>query len=173
MGDCDCHLLLGNFVQCFLDLLLIPSVECGSGLVQQKYFGVFQECPCNCESLLLSSWNLAACRACKCFEFILETVYEIVSFCLPQGDVDFLLRRRFLSEKQVLLQSSCEEDRLLTDVPDLLSQPINVEVSEVDAVKCNLSLIGVIESHHKLKNGRFSASRLADKGSGLTVYLQR
>jgi hypothetical protein len=60
----------------------------------------------------------------------------------------------------VALDSSGEQGRLLTDETDLGSQPLEVQITEVNAVEENTTSEGIVEALNK-SNGR----RLARSGS--------
>lgn len=100
--NCDSHFFLRDFVESALNEFLVPSVERGSGFVQEEYPWILQKSPRDRESLLLSARNLASRRACKGFEFVFETVDEVVGLRLPQCVVDLLLSGGLFAEEQIL-----------------------------------------------------------------------
>ena len=61
----------------------------------------------------------------------------------------------------------------MADVADLISEPAEIEISEIIAVEIYSSLAGIVESHNQLEDGRFSAARLADQSGAIQIELYR
>lgn len=84
-------------------------------------------------------------------------MHKLLRLGLGQSPFDFFLSCILFSEKQVIFYGSGEQEGLLTHVPDLPSQPLQVDVSEVDSIQVHISFVRVVVSENELHYGALSA----------------
>jgi hypothetical protein len=167
--DAQADEVLPHFLQSVHDLPFIMSVQSRRRLVQQQQPRPLQQRPRDRYPLLLSARQHASLGAHVGFEPLPQLRDEAPGLRLPQRLLHLLLRGVALAQEHVLADRGREEDGLLSHVADLSPQPLEVEVSEVDAVEVNGALVGVVEAHYQLEDGRLSAARAADEGGVLAV----
>jgi hypothetical protein len=143
-----------------LYVLFIGSVQGGSGFVQQQNRRAFQEGPRDGHPLFLPTRKLSPATADVGPNSITELHHKLQQLRTPQRFDQLLLACASLPNEQILPDRRGEEQRLLSDVPDLPSQPRQVELPQVDSVQRNPSLIRVVEAHHHLEDGRLAAAGL-------------
>ena len=78
-----------------------------------------------------------------------------------------------ISEKEIFLNGGREENWFLANVADDLSEPDHVDLSEIDSIDKDSSLVGVIESHYELQNCGLSTAGLSDQGCFVEIEAHR
>jgi hypothetical protein len=144
-----------------LNVLFIGSVQGGSGFVQKQNRRVLQEGPCDGHPLFLPSRKLPPAASDVGLGSVTELHYELQQLGTQQRLDQLLFGCASLPNEQILPDCRGEEQRFLSDVPDLLSQPRQVELPQVDSVQGHPSLVGVVEAHHHLEDGRLAAAGLS------------
>ena len=90
-------------------------------------------------------------------------------FCFFQSLLNFFIGSFLITKQQILPDGSGKKDGFLADVADLISEPAEIEISEIIAVEIYYSLAWIVESHNQLEDGRFSATRLADQSCAIQI----
>jgi hypothetical protein len=87
-----------------------------------------------------------------------------MSFSLNESLMNFLISGIFSAVQQIFFDGSGEEHWFLSNIADLVSQPVEVKVSEVDTVKSDSALVRIVESHDHLEDSGFAAAGFSHKG---------
>src|SRR5215203_4658235 len=149
--------------QSFLDLRLALDVEARHRLVQDQDGGIPDDGPGDGYPLALPSGEGVAPLADDGLVSIFEVHYEVVGVgCF--GGLDNLLRGSVqLSVGDVLLDGGAEEDRVLEDDPDLLTQGLELVVLYVFPIDPDGASSGFVEAEDQADEGRLAGSRSADQ----------
>jgi len=91
--------------------------------------------------------------------------HEVPSVGLLQRVNDLVISSVGLAEEDVSLDGRVEEDGLLADVADLLTEGPQVDFLDVGSIDQDLALVGVVESFDELNNGTLAGTRGAHDGS--------
>lgn len=75
-----------------------------------------------------------------------------------------------IAEHQVVSDRAHYHDWLLTDIPDVFSETLEVDRLDVLAVKVDCATSRIVEPLDQLNYSRFAAARWSNDGSGLTSF---
>ena len=170
MGDRHRLNFIWYFGKSALDGSLVFQIERTRGLVQKQQFRSLQKSARDGQPLLLATRNKTATLSHVGVEFTLELVDEVIGFGFFQSGNEFLLGGGRVSEEKILPHRQSEENWFLSDVSNVPSEPFQVYPSEVNPVERHPSIVGVIKTHHQLKNGRFAAPRRSYDARRLHIY---
>ena len=154
MGDHDCgdtsELVLHIFDR-LLHLCLILFIESTRCFVENENLGLLDEGTSQGNSLLLTSGELSTARATERINIFLFCVDKFVRVGTPQCCVDFGVCRIRFAKLDVLLDCRVEEDGLLANVADLITQLLQLNRLQGDSIKRDVSILYVLVTLHVVK----------------------
>mmetsp|Transcript_5018 Transcript_5018/g.8350 ORF Transcript_5018/g.8350 Transcript_5018/m.8350 type:complete len:260 (-) Transcript_5018:1190-1969(-) len=153
-------------------------IECRCRFVEKQDLGVFDHGASDGHPLLLAARQLSGTASSNVRIITLGKLHNEVVGVRHLGRMfDLLLRRARLPTSNVLADGARKEDRLLADERNLLAEPVDVKLLEVDAVKrdaarlrCvlvgNIVVVRVVKPFYQLHGCRLAAAAGADEGHG-------
>ena len=162
VGDQDARAVLHERLDRLLNLLLRDRVERRCRLVKDEQGRIFEEHPRDRDPLLLPTRELESAVSDHRVEPALLLLDEIVDICLLQGLDHLLLGRVVLRIEQVLPDCPVEEIGLLAHDADLLPEPREIELPDVDPVKGDTAARHVVETRDQVDHRALAGARGTD-----------
>jgi hypothetical protein len=161
--------VLLDLVDGCLDFLLTLRVQGTGGFVQDEDLRLLDESSGNGDPLLLASTEIHdACWPNEGIQVGINVVSkESISF--GEGFSEVSIGGVALAEEQVVSDGAEDQDWLLGDVADGLTESLQLDVLDVSLVEEDLSFLGSVEPFNELHNGALSWARGSHNGSGLST----
>lgn len=156
---------------------LALGVQSTGGLIEEQNTGVRDDGTSNGDTLLLSTGQEETTFTDHGVIAERELGNEAVGVGLDTRLLDqshllvlggMLPLRADKTMRDIAFDGGCEESRLLRDETDLRTQPLDVQLAEVDAVKTNSALERVVEALDEGNDCRLSGARCTDKSDRLS-----
>ena len=167
MGNGNSSARLHQPLQCILYQSFAFGVESGSSLIEYQYRRILQDGTCNADTLTLSATESSATIADIGFVAVFRSGNEVMGIGYLCRMFNLFLRSIFHSKGDIVAERVVEEDGLLVDVANELSQIVNAQIFDVDAVDEHFTLLHVVVARDEIDKCRFSATALSDYGDGL------
>src|SRR5215211_1609040 len=144
-----------------------PDVESGRRLVQDEDRSVPHHCPRYGKPLPLSAGEEPALLPDHRVVPFGQRLYKPVGVGRSGGGGDLLLGRIGLPVGDVLTNGAVEDERLLQQYSDVLTQRVEAQLAKVVAVESDNASIWIIEAQEQLRERRFSRTARADERENL------
>mmetsp|Transcript_50687 Transcript_50687/g.115187 ORF Transcript_50687/g.115187 Transcript_50687/m.115187 type:complete len:420 (-) Transcript_50687:1409-2668(-) len=161
--------LLHQCVQCLLDKMLVLRVQGRSSLVQKQQSGPADQRPSNTDALLLAAAEILSALTHHGFVAFWQLIDELLRVRQPRRPDDILHGVLILlqSIRNVLLQSRALQLGILGDYSNAAPVLLEVQVGQILPINHHSTILGVVESKQKLREGRLSTPTLANHGNSL------
>mmetsp|Transcript_58376 Transcript_58376/g.125589 ORF Transcript_58376/g.125589 Transcript_58376/m.125589 type:complete len:420 (+) Transcript_58376:501-1760(+) len=161
--------LLHQSVQCLLDQMLILRVQGRSSLVQKQQSGPADQRPSNTDALLLAAAEILSALTHHGFVAFWQLIDKLLRVRRPRRPDDILHGVLILlqSIRNVLLQSRALQLGILGDYSNAAPVLLEVQVGQIFPINHHSTILGVVESKQKLREGRLSTPTLANHGNSL------
>lgn len=110
------------------------------------------------EKLALSGGEVVSSLPHRLVEAVIQLVDKLVSIHVMADVHDLLIGNPLLTENNVATDRSREQEDILQHLAEFFPQGINLDLSDVDAVDQNLTLLELVVPADQGKNRRFSLS---------------
>lgn len=110
------------------------------------------------EKLALSGGEVVSSLPHRLVEAVIQLVDKLVSIHIMADVHDLLIGNPLLSENNVATDRSREQEDILQHLAEFFPQGIDLDLSDVDAVDQNLTLLELVVPADQGKNRRFSLS---------------
>ena len=148
-------------VERFLDDVLGLGVQRAGRFVEEENSRVLEDRPGNGDPLLLAAGELSPVLAHHRVEPVWHLVDELGRVRQLRRGANLFQCCAFFPVGDVFSDAGGEESWLLTDEPDLPSDPPKLQVSEIDSVDEDGPRLGIVEPLDQAHDGRLAAAALA------------
>jgi len=138
---------LGEPSQSLLDLFLILPVQGRSGLVQDEKLRVFAEGSSDSDPLFLPTGQLSPAWADIGLYPFFHLLHEVPGIGLLERVDDLPLSQPRIRQFYIILNSHSKKNGLLSDIPDLSSQVLDIDLSNIFAIDCDAAIVAIIVPH--------------------------
>ncbi len=163
----DCPVFAEDLKSVFKRLLGI-CIQVGSGFVEEQDGGVSEDGARDGDSLELSAREVAAFVADGGLISVGLAEDELLGPSHAGCVVDVVLGGFESTIADVIFDGVVEEEQVLIDDPDLVSEGVLLKVAEVVTIEENSSGLGVVEAENEGDEGTFSRAAFADEGVEFT-----
>ena len=160
---------LHESLQRLLDQSLALGVERRGGLVEDEYGRVLEYGAGYADALSLSAAESSAAVADVGIEAVLRLGDELIGIGYACGALYLFLGGVAHAEGDVVVERVVEEDGLLVDIADELSQVVYAQVLDIDAVDEHLALLHIVVTGDEVEQGRLARAALSHDRDGLAL----
>ena len=126
------------------------SIDCGGGVVKDKYLGLFQKRTGNTESLLLPAGNIRAALFYVGVVFVGEALDELGSLTEIAYTLNFLVGGVRVAPAKILFDSAREQDILLKNDRNSVPQRYDTVFFYINAADADSTLSSIVQTGDEL-----------------------
>jgi hypothetical protein len=156
-----------HIIQGRLNDTLALTVQSARSFIQHQNRRIIDDGSGDGNSFLLSTRKERTASPNIRIVTIRETIDELMSIGILGRFHNILFCRIRLAQQDIVPDRTRKENWLLSDIANVSSQPREVQLLDITAVKKHLSGRDIVETEQDLKSCGFTTTRSADKGTGL------
>lgn len=133
-------------------------VEVAGGFVEDEHSGLFEQCPCNGDTLFLSAAESRPVFADLGLVALREFLDDVVYFGQLAGVDDLFEAGMGVGENEVVVDGAREQGGFLRHHAEVGTQFVGSEVADVASVKLDAALLRMVEGEQEFGEGALAGA---------------